>query len=152
MSHRRRRDPRLPGPALEDVETTVDGRTVTSYGLSDLDELIAAAHQDALDEKRVMWGIDRDDWLLAAEELATTHPELATVILCRWCDVSVAAQAHDSREPDLYGWEKLADLYHREGDHGAEHDVLQEWLSHWGGRDTPAGHDRIAARVGRGCS
>lgn len=151
MSARRHRDPRLPGPRLEDVTTTVAGHTVTSHGLSPVDTLIAAAHQDALERVRRMWGLDRDDWLLAVEELARTHPQVATVILCRWCDTAVVASHHDAREPDPWGFERLADLYHREGDHGAEHDVLTEWLGHWKGRDPPAAHARITRRVADGC-
>ena len=152
MTTQRRRDPRLPGPALEDVETTVGGVPVTSRDLSDLDKLIAGAHQDALDEKRLMWGLDRDDWLLAIEELTTTRPEVATVLLCRWCDIAVEASAHDSREPDSWGFNRLADLYHAAGDHGAEHDLLAEWVGHWSGRDTaPRDLSRITKRLETGC-
>lgn len=151
MTHRRRRDPRLPGPNMEDVETSVNGEPVASYGLSDVDTLIAAAHQDALERVRHMWGLDRDDWLLAAEELVDTHPELAKVILCRWCDIAVEAMEHDSREPSAWGFERLANLYHRTGDHGAEADILREFLEHWENRETPTGYHRIARRAEAGC-
>lgn len=150
---RRRRDPRLPGPMLEDVSTTVGGELVASYELSETDALIATAHQDALDEVRTMWGLDRDDWLIAAEELTHEHPELAKIILCRWCDISIEAQKHDSRAPEAYGWIMLADLYHRAGDHGAEHDTLREWTSYWGeGRGTTSpDKPRIVKRLEAGC-
>lgn len=153
MSVQRRRDPRLPGPRLEDVSTMVGGEDVTARRLSLIDEVIAAAHQDALDQKRYMWGLDRDEWLVAAEELKATHPEFAKLILCRWCDIAIQAMEHDSREPDPHGFMKLADLYHREGDHGAEHDLLAEFLTYWpADRDTaPRNLPRIKQRVRNGC-
>ena len=131
MSAHRRRDPRLPGPNQEDVQTSVNGELVASYALSPVDEVIVAAHQDALDRVRYMWGLDRDDWLVAAEELTKTHPEFAKLILCRWCDAAVAAQKHDSRCPESWGFFKLAALYRSQKDYGAEIDVLEEWLSYW---------------------
>lgn len=151
MSARRRRDPRLPGPNQEDVETSLDGELVASYALSPVDEVIVAAHQDALDRVRYMWGLDRDDWLVAAEELTRTHPEFAKLILCRWCDAAVAASAHDSRAPEGWGFERLATLYHKLGDHGAEQDTLDEFIEHWKGRETPPEYERIARRAEAGC-
>jgi hypothetical protein len=132
VSIQRRRDPRLPGSGLEDVETVVDGQRVVSYELSDLDKLIATSHQDALDEKRVMWGLDRDDWLLAMEALQKEgHLEAAALISRRWCDIAIAARGHDSREPDWVGFQRLASIRRSQRDRAAELAILDEWLSYW---------------------
>ena len=155
MTARRMRDPRLPyEDPLEDVEVMVNGETIRYDRLSPVDELIIAANNEELTTRRIMWGLDRDDWLLAISELARDgHLDAAILIARRWCDVATTLVQYDRREPDPHGFEVLARLHHKAGDHAAEAATLREWLAAWDdnrGR-THGARRRITAKLERRC-
>lgn len=157
MTAQRRRDPRAHHEhgIMEDVEVVAGGQIARWAGVAPADMVIIAAHQAELDRIRPMWGLDMDAWLLPAEELLDTHPDLAAVVAREWCDTAVRCAPHDDRAPDYFGFEVLAKALHKLGRHDDERAAVEEWLTHWpADRETGRPSDRRNAlkRLERKCA
>lgn len=117
--------------------------------------LIIAANQSEFDVQRVMWVLDRDTigcWLSTGSAM-TGHLADVITIARKWCNIAITFRQFDARAPHESGFEELATLHHRIGDHQAQRLVVEEWLQYWpkSRRRTNGARDRMVERLNHKC-